>query len=81
MSFQEKLEAAKEKAALRDFDVTITESLKMTVTVRATDELNARQIVSEAWDNGEYVLDYDHFAGADFEATPTKHIQVRGEAR
>jgi hypothetical protein len=70
MSLQEKLDAAKEKAAQREFSVTITETLKMTVTVEAKDRHEAEQIVSDNWRNSEYILDADHFIGVEFEAAP-----------
>jgi len=83
MSLLDKLDAAKEKAALKEFKVTITETLKMTVTVEAKDRLEAEQIVSDAWDDGNYILDADHFVGAEFEAVPVgkEHKISREEAR
>ncbi|MCL2587830.1 MAG: DpnD/PcfM family protein [Oscillospiraceae bacterium] len=78
----DKLDAAKEKSALREFEVTITETLRMTVTVTARDQCEAEEIVSENWNNGEYILDADHFVNADFEAAPVKRESpARGTER
>jgi len=38
--------------------------------VEAKDRLEAEQIVSDAWDDGKYILDADHFVGAEFKAVP-----------
>ena len=64
------------EAALRDYDerdlttkpfkVTITETLKKTVEVEAKNQHEAEQIVSENWNNSEYILDADNFVGVEF---------------
>jgi len=43
MSLQDKLGAAKEKAALREFEVRITETLQKTVVVEACDRQEAKR--------------------------------------
>lgn len=53
---------------MKEFDVTITETLKMTVTVEADSQLEAEQLVSDRWNNSEYILDAENFIGADFKA-------------
>lgn len=53
---------------MKVFDVTITETLKMTVTVEADSQLEAEQLVSDRWNNSEYILDAENFTGADFKA-------------
>jgi len=79
MSLMDKLGAAKEKSALCEFDVTITETFKRTVTVTARDQCEAEEIVSENWNNDEYLIDAEHFTGADFEAAPVKReLPARG---
>jgi len=79
MSLMDKLDAAKEKSALREFEVTITETFKMKVKVTARDQCEAEEMVNEAWDNNEYLIDAEHFAGADFEAVPVKReLSARG---
>ena len=77
MSLIADLEAAKAKAALREFEVTITETLKMTVVVAAKDRREAEQIVSDNWRNSEYILDAENFTGVEFEAVPAKRERAR----
>ena len=50
------------------YDVTITETLRMTVEVDAENRFKAEQMVSDNWRNSEYILDADHFQGVSFEA-------------
>ena len=52
----------------KEFKVTITESLKLTVEVDADDPHEAEQMVSDNWRNSEYVLGADNFAGVEFDA-------------
>ena len=80
-TLHEKLEAAKEKAALREFEVTITETLQKTVTVKANSREDAEQIVSDNWKKSEYILDADHFKGVEFEAAPIKNERSRSAER
>ena len=80
-TLHDRLEAAKEKAALRDYEVTITETLQMKVTVQAKDRDEAEQMVSAGWKDSEYVLDADNFIGADFSALPIKHERAHGTER
>ena len=53
---------------MKEYDVTITETLKMTVTVEAESQLEAEQMVSDNWRNQEYILVADNFTGVDFMA-------------
>ena len=53
---------------MKKYNVTITETLKMRVEVEAETQLEAEQIISDKWHNGEYILDADHFEDVDFEA-------------
>lgn len=53
---------------MKEYDVTITETLKMTVTVEAESQLEAEQMVFDNWRNQEYILDADNFTGVDFKA-------------
>jgi hypothetical protein len=77
-SLADKLGAAKEKAAQRDYEVTITETLQMKVTVTAKSRLEAEQMVQDAWDGSEYILDADHFQGVKFDAALLKPELSRG---
>lgn len=53
---------------MKEYDVTITETLEMTVTVEAESREEARQKVADNWKNGEYILDADHFKDVVFRA-------------
>ena len=54
--------------SLKKFEVRITETLSHTACVKAKDQYEAQQIISDGWRNGKYVLDYDNFIGVEFEA-------------
>ncbi len=53
---------------MRNFNVAITETLKMNVTVEAETEEDAIQMVNDEWYKGTYILDADNFVGVNFEA-------------
>lgn len=57
---------------MKEYEVTITETLKMTVIVEAESEQEARDKVDTQWRNSEYILDADHFQGVDFTARPKR---------
>ncbi len=62
----------------KEYDVTITETLKMTVTVEAENLTEAEEIAEEKWSNGDYILGAEQFAGASFTAddkTRTKEYE------
>ena len=59
----------------KEFKVTITETLKLTVEVEATDQHDAEQMVSDNWRNSEYVLGADNFAGVEFDAVPSEQVE------
>lgn len=50
----------------KEYKVLITETLQKTVIVEAASESEAHQRVSDAWQNGEYLLDADSFQGVEF---------------
>ena len=82
MSLMSKLEAAKEKATQQQFEVTITELLKKTVTVTAGDRFEAEQMVSDFWRNSMYILDADDFHSVEFEAKmPERALQRSGNGK
>lgn len=64
---------------MKQYDVTITETLKMTVTVEAESQLEAEQLVSDNWRNQEYLLNADNFTGVDFQAK--RHLRNRDRER
>lgn len=53
---------------MKTYDVTITETLQMTVPIEAESLAEAEQMAEENWNRSQYILDADHFAGADFRA-------------
>lgn len=50
----------------KTYRVAVTELLRKIVVVEAADEAEAHQRVSDAWQNGEYLLDGKDFDGAEF---------------
>lgn len=56
---------------LQWFDVTITETLELTVRVEAHSQQEAEQIVSNDWKKREYVLGPECFTGVEFEISLT----------
>lgn len=70
MSLADKIATAElqKESTNKVFDVTITETLKMTVQIEADSLLEAEQIVSDNWHNQEYILDAENFNGVEFEA-------------
>ena len=50
----------------KQFKVAVTEYLRKIVTVEAETESEAHKRVSDAWQNGEYLLDGRDFDGAEF---------------
>ena len=58
----------KKQIVYKKFSVTITEILKMVVEVKAQNQQQAEQIVSDRWRNSEYILDADNFFGVEFTA-------------
>lgn len=59
---------------MKEFDVTITETLKLTVSVEASSKEEAEQMVSDQWRAGEHVLDADNFVDVEFESNEGKEI-------
>ena len=51
---------------MREYEVTITETLEMTVAVEAESREEAQQIASDNWKSGDYILDADHFKDVTF---------------
>lgn len=41
---------------MKEYDVTITETLEMTVSVEAESREEAQQIASDNWKNGDYTF-------------------------
>ena len=51
---------------MKKFDVEITETLQRKVSVEATSQEDAERMVTQAWNNQDYVLDSGDFTGVDF---------------
>lgn len=51
---------------MKKFDVEITETLQRTVSVEAASQEEAERMVTEAWNNDDYVLDSKDFIDVDF---------------
>ena len=49
-----------------EYRVVVTEVLRKVVAVEAKDEKEAHQRVSDAWQNGEFLLDSSDLEGAEF---------------
>ncbi len=61
-------ECSAEENLLKEYKVTITETLKKDVYVEAETRHEAEQKVFDAWRNSEHILDADNFIDADFDA-------------
>lgn len=57
---------------MKEYEVTITETLQMKVVVEAENEQEAKELVDTRWRNSEFILDADHFQGVDFTAHPKR---------
>ena len=53
---------------MKTYDVTVTETLQMTVPIEAESLAEAEQMAEENWNRSQYIFDADHFVGADFKA-------------
>ena len=51
---------------MKEFDVTITETLEKNVKVEAESRQEAEDAVKKAYYNSEYVLDAENFTGVQF---------------
>jgi hypothetical protein len=57
---------------LSTFEVSITETLQLSVFVDAADADEAEDIVRDAYNRGEHVLGAEGFTGVDFRTNRTK---------
>ncbi|MGC4019975.1 MAG: DpnD/PcfM family protein [Muricomes sp.] len=53
---------------MKKYEVTITETLQKTVSIRAESRSEAEEIAQENWNNSEYVLSAEEFQGVEFQA-------------
>lgn len=69
------------------YKVSVQEVYRIVVEVDAPDEAAAHQRVSDAWNNTEFILDGDAFAGVEFhvmdeaEGESGMMIGVKGEVK
>ena len=61
---------------MKEFDVTITETLERTVTVKAASQEEAEQKVEDAYNNSEHILDAEDFTGVQFATQSEREIQL-----
>ena len=64
---------------MKEFDVTITETLRLTVSVEASSKEEAKQMVNDQWRAGDHVLDADNFVDVEFESNDGKEISAERE--
>lgn len=57
-----------DETKLKEYSVTITETLQKTVAVKAQSWAEAEERVEQMWNNSEYILDADSFVLAEFDA-------------
>ena len=81
--YTEKLEVALRDFYCRDVDekpdtykVTITEISKMNVIVEAACRTEAEQIVSDKWQNSEYILNSENFCDVEFAAVEADEVEL-----
>lgn len=53
---------------LKKYNVTITETLQMTVQIEAASRAEAEERAEADWNKSEYVLGAEQFVGAEFHA-------------
>ena len=66
---------------MKEFEVTITETLQKSITVEAATKEEAQAMVEEMWDKGDVVLDADHFVGAEFSCNDGQEIEAASPLR
>lgn len=64
---------------MKEFDVTITETLQKTVSIEAETKEEAEQLIAEMWDNSDIILDADDFADVGYKANEGKEIEKLNE--
>ena len=60
---------------MKKFDVEITETLQRKVSVEAASQEDAERMVTQAWNNQDYVLDSGDFTGVDFKTVENMNWQ------
>ena len=61
---------------MREYPVLITEMLQMTVYVEAENPVDAVAKAKAQWQNGDFILDADHFTGVEISAVENGTISM-----
>lgn len=64
---------------MKEFEVTITETLQKTVSIEAETKEEAKQLVEDMWKEGDIILDADNFADVEYAADDGKEIEKLNE--
>jgi hypothetical protein len=60
---------------MKKYEIRITETLVMTVKVKADNAAQAREIVERGYKDSEYILNADHFQGVTFTAPKNRDYE------
>lgn len=60
---------------MKEFEITITETLEKTVIVEAASKDDALQIAEDMWKDGDIILDADNFIGVEYQSDNGKEIE------
>lgn len=60
---------------MKEFEVTITETLQKTVTVEADSKDDALQIAEDMWNDSDIILDADNFVNVEYHSDDGKEIE------
>ena len=63
---------------LKEFEISITETLQMIVTVEAQSAEEAESIVRSQYNDADYIIDAEHFKGVEFSVKSDNDLQ-KGE--
>lgn len=64
---------------MKEFEVTITETLQKTVNIEAETKEEAKQLVEDMWKDGDIILDADNFADVEYAADNGKETEKLNE--
>lgn len=64
---------------MKEFEVTITETLQKTVSIEAETKEEAKQLVEDMWKDGDIILDADNFADVEYVADNGKETEKLNE--
>lgn len=63
---------------MREYEITIRETLEKTVTVEAESRDDAIYLAERLWKDGYYILGSEEFVGVDFEEKKTERSRDEG---